>query len=91
MKTNVHWEVNEGCYDLHFDKFGEDVIVLTFAKDNDIPNCYNYKSEDLKVEDDYEYADTLEEIKEIFELMYEEHLQDEINYYECLLNMWNEE
>ncbi len=91
MKTNRHWVEQNGCYELHFEKFEKDEIVLKFVPSKADKTCFWYTSEDLKVEYDCEYFDSLEEAKEEFEYMYEQFLESEIGYYESLLDMWNEE
>ena len=39
---------------------------------------------------DYEFYDGIEEAKEEFESMYEDHLKSQIDYYEDLLEQWND-
>ncbi|MBP0983056.1 MAG: hypothetical protein J6A19_04955 [Oscillospiraceae bacterium] len=90
MKTNRQWVEQNGCYELHFAKFEKDEIVLKFVPDKEDKTCFWYVSEDLKVEYDCEYFDSLEEAKEEFELKYEAFLEDQAEYYESLLEQWNE-
>lgn len=91
MKANRHWVEQNGCYELHFAKFGNDEIVLKFVPSKEDKTCFWYTSEDLKVDYDCEYFDSLEEAKEEFELKCEAFLEDQIEYYESLLEQWNEE
>lgn len=91
MKTNRYWEIKNDCYELHFIKYEIDEVVLKFAPDKNDNGLYWYVSEDLKVEADCERYDSIEEAKEDFELMYEQYLEGQINFYEELLEQWNEE
>lgn len=87
---NRHWVENNGCYELHFEKFGIDTIVLKFCRDKKDPNCYWSVSEDLNIEANCDPYESVDEAKEDFEFMYEQHLEDQIRYYEDLLKQWNE-
>ena len=80
-----HWEENNGVYDLIIDIYYEETVVLQFRRDKNDKECYNYISDILKVEDDCEYCDSIDEAKELFEDMIKNHFEDEINYYEGLL------
>lgn len=91
MKTNRYWEIKNGCYELHFIKYEIDEVVLTFTPDKNENRLYWYVSEDLNVKEDCERYDSVEEAKEDFELMYEQYLEGQINFYEELLEQWNEE
>lgn len=91
MKVNRHWEEHNGCYELHFEMYGDDKVVLKFAPDKEDDTCYRYVSRDLNVEEDYEFCDNIEDAKETFEIMYEQCLEDQVNYYAELLEQWNEE
>lgn len=91
MKSRRYWAVLNGCYELHFEKFGVYEVVLKFIPDKKDNTCFWYASKDLKVEFDCEYFDSLEEAKEEFELKYEVFLEDQIEYYESLLKQWNGE
>lgn len=91
MKANRHWEEHNGCYELHFEQYGTDYVVLKFVPDKEDDTCYWYISKDLNVEEDCEFCDSIEDAKETFEIMYEQYLEDQVNYYEELLEQWNEE
>lgn len=91
MKANRHWVEHDGCYELHFEEYGNDKIVLKFVPDKKNDTCYWYVSKDLNVEADCEFFDSIEDAKETFEIMYEQYLEDQVNCYKELLEQWNEE
>lgn len=91
MKANRHWEERNGCYELHFESYGNDEVVLKFTPDKKDNTCYWYVSKDLNVEADYEFCESMEDAKETFEIMYEQHLEGQLGYYEELLEQWNED
>lgn len=91
MKVNRYWKIKNGCYELHFIKYEIDEVVLKFVPDKNDNGLYWYVSEDLKVEADCERYDSIEEAKENFELLYEQYLEGQINFYEELLEQWDEE
>lgn len=89
---NKRWVDYANKSDLMFRKFGGDEeCVLSFTQSKEDKTCFLFVSEDLKVEYDYEFFDSVEEAKEAFEEMYAEHIRDEISYYETLLENWEEE
>lgn len=88
MKT---WVKNNQYYELHFQPYSEDNIVLTFCQDIDDKDCYWYKSELLGVEQSCEFFDSIEDAKEEFESMIEEHYKDIIYETEELLEMFQED
>jgi len=87
---NRYWKDNNGVFELHFEQFYEDSIVLKFIQDEKDNTCCRYCSDLLKVEEDYEFCDTIEEAKELFEDKVREHILDELNYYDDMLNKWDE-
>lgn len=89
---NKRWIDYGNRSDLMFSKFGsEEECVLSFTQRKEDKTCFLFVSEDLKVEYDYEFFDSIAEAKEAFEEMYAEYIRDEINYYETLLANWEEE
>ena len=87
---NRHWVETDGVYELHFEKFGRDEVILKFVQAEDDDTGFWYVSNDLNVtEGDYEHFDSVEEAKEEFEYKYESYLEDQISYYEDLLEQWN--
>ena len=76
---------------MHFKQFYDDQIILKFVKDEYIPDSYIYVSELLKVEDDSIFADSVEDAMEQFEDMIIERIEDEISYYEEMLEKFREE
>ncbi len=91
MKANRRWVEHDGCYELHFEEYGNDEVVLKFVPDKKDDTCYWYVSKDLNVEADCEFFDSIEDAKETFEIMYEQYLEDQVNCYKELLEQWNEE
>ncbi|MCM1167218.1 MAG: hypothetical protein NC299_18010 [Lachnospiraceae bacterium] len=88
--TNRYWKENDGRYELHFEQFGTDIVVLKFCRDKKDPDCYWYVSEDLNIKADCNFYESIEEAKEGFELLYEQYLEIQIDYYKELLNQWCE-
>ena len=89
---NKRWIDYANKSDLMFRKFGcDEECVLSFTQSEEDKTCFLFVSEDLKVEYDYEFFDSVEEAKKAFEEMYAEHIRDEISYYETLLENWEEE
>lgn len=89
--ANKRWNIDGKKYELLFNPFnGKEDCVLSFCQDIEDPTCFWYASEDMKVEYDCEFAGSIEEIKELFEEMYADHLQDKVSYYEELLGKWEE-
>lgn len=88
--ANKRWEIDGKKYELIFEKFHEEECVLSFCVDKDDPTCFWYVSDELKVECDCEFANSIDEAKEMFEEMYADHIRDEIAYYESILDMWEE-
>lgn len=88
---NRYWLAYDDVFELHFKQFYDDEIILKFVKDEYIPDSYIYVSELLKVEDDSIFADSVEDAMEQFEDMIVDHIQDNINYYEDMLEKFQEE
>ncbi len=87
---NRYWLKNNDVYELHFTQFYDDEIILKFIQDkNDLEN-YIYVSDLLNVEHDEIQADSIEDAMEQFEDMVVEHINDEISYYEDMLNKFQE-
>ncbi len=87
---NRRWVENNGCYELHFEKFGIDTIVLKFCRDEKDLNCYWYTFEDLNIKSECNIYESIDKAKEDFEFIYESYLEDEIEYYKDLLKQWND-
>jgi hypothetical protein len=87
---NKYWKENNGRYEFKFKPFYTENVILTFRQDNNDLNSFNYISSLLKVEDDYIYADSIEEAKEEFEYLIETFLEDQVRYYEDLLQKFQE-
>lgn len=83
------WVENNGRYELHFDPFYEDIILLSFIQDKEAPTCWWYVSDVLKVEHDSICENNLEEAKIVFEYMISSHYQNQISYYEDLLSKFH--
>lgn len=88
--ANRRWVTNGEKYDLLFTPFNDEICILSFCQDKDDPTCFWYVSESLNVEHDCEFADSIEEAKELFEEKYFDHIQDEIAYYETISQRWEE-
>ena len=90
MNKNRYWSETDGCYELHFNKYYDDTVVLKFTVDNKDPTCFWFVSEEMNIEYDCEWYDSVDEAKAEFELKYEQHLQDQIAYYKDVLKQWEE-
>ncbi|MDE6435873.1 MAG: hypothetical protein K2L07_16840 [Lachnospiraceae bacterium] len=86
---NRYWLQNDDVYELHFTQFYDDEIILKFVQDKEDSENYIYVSELLNVEHGEELADSVEDALERFEDMVVEHIQDEISYYEEMLDKFN--
>ena len=87
---NKYWLANDNVFELHF-KHYDDKVILKFVKDKYIPDSYIYVSELLKVEDDLIFAESVKDAMEQFEDMIIDYIQDKINYYEEMLEKFQEE
>lgn len=88
---NRYWLVNGDVFELHFTHFYDDEIILKFIQDKDNSENYIYVSDLLNVEHDETQADTVEDVMEQFEDMVIDHIQEQICYYEEMLDKFNEE
>ena len=90
-QENRYWINNENVYELHFEPFYDDEIILKFIQDKEDASNFIYVSDMLNVEHDEITAESVEDAMEEFEYMIEEHLECEIDYYEELLRKFKEE
>lgn len=89
--TNRRWREDGGeyvleflCYDCYFE-------VLRFYQDDEEESCWIVSSEPMGLNCEYLYGvDTPEQAKEEFERQYTEYLEEQIRYYEDLMQMWEE-
>ena len=88
---NRYWLDNDDVYELHFTQFYDDEVILKFKQDKDDPENYIYVSDLLKVEYDIIEADSVEDAIGQFEDMIIDYIQDKFNYYEDMLEKFQEE
>ena len=88
---NRYWLVNDDVFELHFTQFYDDKVILKFVQDKDDSENYIYVSDLLNVEHDEIQADSVEDAMEKFEDMVNEYIQEQIYYYEEMLERFNEE
>ncbi len=88
---NRYWLQNDDVYELHFTQFCDDEIILKFVQDKNDSENYIYVSELLNVEHDEEFAKSIEDAMEQFEDMIVDHIKDEIDYYEDMLEKFQED
>lgn len=88
--ANKRWVTDGKKYNLLFTLFYDETCVLSFCQDKDDATCFWYVSDGLKVEDDCEFADSIEEAKELFEEIFYDRICNQIAYYEELLRKWEE-
>lgn len=88
---NRYWLVNDDVFELHFTQFYDDKVILKFVQDKDDSENYIYVSDLLNVEHDEIQADSVEDAMEQFEDMVIEYIQEQIYYYEEMLERFNEE
>lgn len=91
---NRYWlatGADDDVFELHFEQYYDDEVILKFVKDkNDLEN-YIYVSDLLNVEhDEIIQADSVDDAMEQFEDMVAEYIQDEISYYENMLEKFQE-
>lgn len=89
--ANRYWEQNGDCHELHFTQFYDDEAILKFTQDKEDSETFWYISDLLKVEHDCIFADSVDDAMEEFEDMVIGHIQDEIDYYEEMLEKFNAE
>jgi len=87
---NKHWYEENGVYELHFTHFYNDEVILKFVQDKDDPETFWFVSDLLNVESDCIYADSIEGAKEESEEKVIEHIEDQIAYYEEMLEKFEE-
>lgn len=90
---NKYWEYDEfyESWNLHFTQFYDDEVIISFAKDNE---CgwfeITFQKEHITTDDILE-AETVEEAKEECEYKVRGYIQDQISYYEDMLEKFEEE
>lgn len=87
---NKRWITKDNVYKLMFTPFNDEECVLTFVQHPDDPKCFIYASDWLNVEYDEEFARDVVDAMGIFEGFIEDHIIDEMTYYETLLDAWRE-
>lgn len=88
---NRYWLINDDVYELHFTQFYDDEIILKFIQNKNDSENYIYVSELLNVEHDDILAESIEDAMEQFEDMVIDHIKEKINYYEEMLDKFQEE
>lgn len=88
---NRYWLINDDVYELHFTQFYDDEIILKFVQDKDDLENYIYVSSLLNVEHEEILAESVEDAMEQFEDMVVDHIQEQISYYEEMLDKFQEE
>lgn len=91
---NRYWEISDDSQltgKLHFTQYYDDEIILQFCQDKDDEDTFWYVSDLLNVEHDSIIADNPDDAMEQFEDMIEDHIQDQIYYYEVMLEKFKEE
>lgn len=90
------WEEHNSVHELHFKKptIGNtqrttDTVVLKMVVDKNNPNRYWYDSEDMNIQS-YDDYDSLEDAKEEMELLYENYLEEQYDFYDSLLSQWSQ-
>lgn len=88
---NRYWIKNDDVYELHFTQLYDDEIILKFIQDKNDSENYIYVSEMLNVEHDEILAGAIEDAMEQFEDMIVDHIQEQISYYDKMLDKFQEE
>lgn len=88
---NRYWLLNDDVYELHFTQFYDDEIILKFIQDKEDSKNYIYVSDLLNVEHEEILAESVEDAMEQFEDMVVDHIQEQISYYEEILDKFQEE
>lgn len=88
---NRYWIKNDDVYELHFTQFYDDEIILKFIQDKHDSENYIYVSKLLNVEHDDILAESIEDAMEQFEDMVVDHIQEQISYYDEILDKFQEE
>ena len=88
-KTN---DFGEEWHELRFSPFYEDddEVIASFVQDEMDDKVFYYISEELSVDDDLLWADSIEDAKQQIEDMLIEHWKDEIEYLEERLKEFQE-
>lgn len=85
------WIENNGCYELHFQPYYNDKIVLKFYVDTNDSENFWYVSNLLNIENDYIFCDSIEEAKEEFEQMILNYYVEQAKYYDDLSNKFEDD
>lgn len=88
---NRYWLKNDNVYELHFTQFYDDEIILKFIQGKNNRENYIYVSDLLNVELDWIIAESIEDAMEQFENMVVDHIKEQIEYYDEMLNRFQEE
>lgn len=88
MSKNKHWVENNGCYELHFCKGGEDTVVLTFKSLG--TRYFVCDSAEMNAIEEYTEYSSIDEAKLAFEQMYEHHIIHKMEHYFAMLMDWKE-
>lgn len=88
---NRYWLLNDDVYELHFTQFYDDEIILKFIQDKDNLENYIYVSDLLNVEHDEILAESIEDAMEQFEDMVVDHIQEQISFYDEMLDKFQED
>lgn len=75
---------------MHFIQFYDDEIILKFIQDKGDSENYIYVSELLNIEHDEILAESIEDAMEQFEDMIVNHIQEQISYYDEMLDKFQE-
>lgn len=76
---------------MHFTQFYDDEIILKFIQDKDNLENYIYVSDLLNVEHDEILAESIEDAMEQFEDMVVDHIQEQISFYDEMLDKFQED
>lgn len=94
---NRYWEIekfNDSLVGrLHFTQFYDDKVILTYQQNNSEKDSFYYQSELLNVEHEVLYveSESPNDAMEQFVDMIEDHITDQIYYYEDMLAKFQEE
>jgi len=89
MNKNKYWTYRDGSYELHFIHFyDDDEIILTFVQGAE--GTFWYLSDILRGGDNYINAISINDAKKQLEDKIREHIEDEITYYEEMLEKFDE-
>ena len=84
-------EFGEEWHELRFSSFYEDdEVIASFVQDEMDDKTFYYISEELSVDDDLLWADSIDDAKQQIEEMLIEHWKDEIEYLEGRLKEFQE-